>query len=351
MAVEALELLRDGEQPVDHRLLLPHRLQPRLVGDRPVEPDRGRRVERDHLGDAVDLAVGHLQHAADVANAGPRLQRPEGDDLGDVVGAVFLLDVVDHLVAAVLAEVDVEVGHRHPVRIEEALEQEAEAERIEIGDGQRPGDHRAGAGAATGTDRDRLPLCPLNEVGDDEEVARIFHPLDDAELIFQPLAVLLGRQSGSQTVSGETVGESVSGGLAESLRFRPIGGVRVGVGAGEARQDGSSDGRPPRRAQGDFHSVGNGFRQVAEQLDHRGPGLEIVLRRQPPAIIVADHRAFRDADQRVVGLVVFTGREERLVGGDQRQIAGVGELEELRLDELLARQAVALDLDIEGIGK
>ena len=47
------------------------------------------------LADAVYLAVGHLQHPAHVAQRRARLQRPEGDDLGHMVRAVFVLDVVD----------------------------------------------------------------------------------------------------------------------------------------------------------------------------------------------------------------------------------------------------------------
>ncbi len=85
----------------------------------------------------VDLAIGHLQHAADVAQHAARLQRTEGDDLRHLIAAVAILHVADHLVAAVLAEVDVEVRHRDAFRIEEALEQQAEADRIEVGDGQR----------------------------------------------------------------------------------------------------------------------------------------------------------------------------------------------------------------------
>ena len=84
----------------------------------------------------------------------------------------FCLDVADHLFAAVLAEVDVEVGHRHAVRIEEALEQQREAQRIDVGDGQRIGDQRAGARAAARADRNVLRLRPFDEVGDDQEVAR-----------------------------------------------------------------------------------------------------------------------------------------------------------------------------------
>jgi hypothetical protein len=52
------------------------------------------------------------------------LQRPEGDDLPDGVGAVLVADVLDDLAAALLAEVDVEVGHRDAFGIEEALEQQ-----------------------------------------------------------------------------------------------------------------------------------------------------------------------------------------------------------------------------------
>jgi hypothetical protein len=48
--------------------------------------------------------------------------------------AIAALDVVDHLFTPVLAEVDVEVRHRDAVGIEEALEQQAEAQRIDVGD-------------------------------------------------------------------------------------------------------------------------------------------------------------------------------------------------------------------------
>jgi hypothetical protein len=52
-------------------------------------------------------------------------KRAEGDDLRHLVAAVFALHVADHLFAAVHAEVDVEVGHRDPFGVQEALEQQA----------------------------------------------------------------------------------------------------------------------------------------------------------------------------------------------------------------------------------
>ena len=86
--------------------------------------------------------------------------------------AVALLHVVDDSLAPVDAEVDVEIRHRHALGIEEALEQQAEAQRVEIGDGERVGDERAGARAAARADRDVVVLGPFDEVGDDQEVAR-----------------------------------------------------------------------------------------------------------------------------------------------------------------------------------
>jgi hypothetical protein len=82
-----------------------------------------------------------------------------------------LLHVADHLVAPVLAEVDVEVRHRHAFGVQEALEQQREAQRVEVGDGQRPGHQRPGARAAARPDRNAMRLRPLDEVGNDQEVA------------------------------------------------------------------------------------------------------------------------------------------------------------------------------------
>ena len=104
-----------------------------------------------------------------------RQERAEGDDLRDAILAVAAAHVGDHLVAPVLAEVDVEVRHRDALGIEKALEQQAEADRIEIGDGQRVGDERARARAAPRPDGNALRLGPLDEIGDDQEIAGKFH--------------------------------------------------------------------------------------------------------------------------------------------------------------------------------
>ena len=81
---------------------------------------------------------------------------PNGDDLRDVLAAVLARDVLDDLAAAPLAEVDVDVGQRHALGVQEPLEDQVEVERIDVGDAQAVRDQAAGGRPAA---RAR-PGCP-----------------------------------------------------------------------------------------------------------------------------------------------------------------------------------------------
>ena len=137
------------------------------------------------------MPEGHAEHPADVAHRRPRLQLAESDDLRHPVGTIFAAHIGDHFVPPVLAEIDVEVRHRHAFRIQEAFEQQAELQRVQIGDGQCPGNHGASARPTAGTNRDPLPFRPLDEVGDDQEVAGETHAGDHVEFKRQPILVNL----------------------------------------------------------------------------------------------------------------------------------------------------------------
>ena len=60
--------------------------------------------------------------------------------MADLFGAIFILHIVHHLVAALLAKINIEIRHRYTFRVEEALEDKSKAQRIEIGDVEGPGD-------------------------------------------------------------------------------------------------------------------------------------------------------------------------------------------------------------------
>ena len=326
--VRPSSLRGDVEGALDHRIAVALGLQLRFALDGLRQRDRTGRVLRHQLAQLVDLPVGHLQHAADVAQHAARLQGAEGDDLRHLVAAVALLHVADHFVAAVLAEVDVEVGHRHALGIEEALEQQPEADRIEIGDGQRIGNQRTGAGAAAGADRNAMRLRPLDEVGDDQEVAGIFHAGDDAQFELEPLAVFVFGAAGRDAGAGKPLRQAGLGALAQFARL-----VDHAVADRKARQDRMMGMRAEGAALGDLDRIGERLRQIGEQFAHFGAALEAVLGIELAAVGFGHHPPFRDADQRVVRFVVGAVGEKRLVGRDQRNALGIGKIDQHRLGQ------------------
>ena len=122
-------------------ILVPHGLQLGFPIDGFPQCGGAGRVVGHQLGDPIDLPVRHFQHATDIAHHRAGLQLAEGDDLGHPVIAEFLLHVVDHLITALLAEIDIKIRHRHPFRVQETFEEQPKTQRIQIGDGQHPGDH------------------------------------------------------------------------------------------------------------------------------------------------------------------------------------------------------------------
>ncbi len=345
VAVEALELLRDREGARHHRLLVACRLQARLVGDRARERDRRRRILRDELAQLVDLPVRHLQHAADIAQHAARLQGAERDDLRHLIAAVALLHVVDDLVAPVLAEIDVEVGHRHALEIEEALEQQAETDGVEIGNGERIGGERARARPAPRADRDALRLRPLNEIGDDQEVARIFRLLDDGELDGETFPILLLGPSDGDAMHGHAQPKAFLGARAQ------LGVLVAAFGRGEARQDRLLRLRAERAALGDLDRRGERLGQVGKKLAHLGARLEAVLGREMPALRIGEKTALGDADQRIVRLVVLGRRKIRLVGRNERQSFRIGEVDQRRFRGPFFRETVTLQFDVEPVAE
>src|SRR5699024_125038 len=107
----------------------------------------------DLLGQGVHLRVGDVEHPAHVPDGGPGGHSAEGDDLGHVVGAVLPVDIVDDLLPPADAEVDVDIGHGHPLRVEEALEVQVVLHGVQVGDVQAVGHHGSGGGAPAGPHR------------------------------------------------------------------------------------------------------------------------------------------------------------------------------------------------------
>ena len=166
------------EQPRDLGVFLGHPPQGRLFLDGLVERD----VEPagHQLVDLLDPGQRDVQRPADVLDRRLGLERAEGADLGDVGVAVLLPDVLDHLVAALLAQVDVDVGRLGAIGVEEPLEEQVVLERADVAELEQVADERA-AGRSAGRGGNAPLARVADEVPDDQEVGGEPHPVDDRQ--------------------------------------------------------------------------------------------------------------------------------------------------------------------------
>ena len=188
VAIQALDLAGDVEQALRQGLGFCDLLQARFTFQRLLQGDGFARRVGNHLGDAIHQPQRHLQHPAGIAHGGTRLQASQSHDLRHAIMTILAPDIAHDLVAPLLAEIDVEVRHRLAFGIEEALEEQAEAQGIEVGDVQRPGHQRRRARAAH-ADGNALAARPFHEVGDDQEITGKAHAVDDGKLIGQALVI------------------------------------------------------------------------------------------------------------------------------------------------------------------
>src|SRR5208283_1296593 len=137
VANHAFQFFRSLHQLANLAIFLHGFAQLRRIFDGLIERDI--QLRGDHLGDAIDIGVRNIHGAADVLDGGLGGHGAEGDDLRDVVAAIFLCDVVDHFAAAIHAEIDIDVRHGDALGIQEAFEEQLVLERIDVGNAESVG--------------------------------------------------------------------------------------------------------------------------------------------------------------------------------------------------------------------
>ena len=177
MAREAEQLLRELEAAGEQRV---GRIEPGLAhillrqGGIAQAPDGGGERRDGVLGEAERLADLAHRRAAAIGDHG-------GGDAG-AVAAVAGIDILDHLLAPLMLEIDVDVRRLLPLRRDEALEQEVDLGRIDIGDGEAIADggvRRRAAPLAEDVERSGV----MHDVVHGEEIARVIELVDQHELL------------------------------------------------------------------------------------------------------------------------------------------------------------------------
>src|SRR5205823_9400012 len=109
----------------------------------------------------------------------------------------------------------------------------------------------AGAREALRLDREALRRRPLDEVGDDEEVAWIFHALDHLEFEGEPRAIVLLGMTGRDAVACEP---QCKPGLGAGSQLDRLVDGGAALADREARQDRGARAGAERAALRNFHS-------------------------------------------------------------------------------------------------
>ena len=160
---------------------------------------------------------GVLRQAHRLADLAHRRAAAIGDDGGGdagAVAAVAAIDILDHLLAPLMLEIDVDVRRLLPLRRDEALEQEIDLGRVDIGDGEAVADggiRRRAAPLAEDVERAGI----MHDVVHGEEIARVVELRDQRELLVERVAHLV------RDAAGEAPGGALPGEIFE-MRLRRL---------------------------------------------------------------------------------------------------------------------------------
>ena len=149
--------------------------------------DAGGAVVGQQLAEGADLVERQAHHAPDVAECRACPQRRVRGDHRHAPGAIAGIDVIDDVVAAAPAEVDVDVRHVGAELVEEALEVEVELQRADGADAQAVADDAVGGRAAPDVG-DALALGELDDVAHDQEVVAEVELGDDGQFALEAFA-------------------------------------------------------------------------------------------------------------------------------------------------------------------
>jgi hypothetical protein len=315
-----LDLVREPQQVAVER-------RPRVearVGERRFAGDVS--VVRQELRDAVERRLRDAERAADVAHRGAAAV---ADDVGDhrrAVASVLRVDVLDHLLAARVLDVEVDVGRLRALDREEALEEQVDPHGVDGRDPQAPAHGRVRRRAASLAEDPAL-RAEADDLVHRQEVARVAELLDDGELLPDLLA----------HGGGDAAGVAARGALLDETQQARGRGRAVGQRLGRV-----AVGELPHRelaALGDLARAAHGGGVVGEETlegEGREQRVAVVLLRE--ASRGRERHAVADARHHVLQIAPRRRVVEHLVrGGDGQREARRGRAQPLLGADLLGR--------------
>ena len=187
MARHADQLLGELDRALEVRVA---QIEPGVAGARVGK--LGLHMAPDGRGERGGDVLAQPHHLADLADRRARAVMDHGRRDPGAVAAVFLIDVLDHFLAPLMLEIDVDVGRLAPLLGNEPLEQQVAGRRVDRGDAEAIADRAVRrAPAALAQDRRIERAREGDDVVDGQEVTREVELLDQLELVMELLQHLV----------------------------------------------------------------------------------------------------------------------------------------------------------------
>ncbi len=155
-------------------------------------------LSRYHLGNGIHKSIGKIHHTSHVTDHTLCRQRTERNNLHHLVRAVFAAHIINDLLPAVKAEVNVDIRHGHPLRIQETFKQQTVPYGIDVGNLQAVGHNAARRGPPPRSHRNPVAASIINKIPYNKEVIHIPHGAYNTQLIVKALSQGLPRVSRRQ---------------------------------------------------------------------------------------------------------------------------------------------------------
>ncbi len=136
-----------------------------------------------------------------------------------MVASIVPINVLDHLLAPLMLEIDVDIGRLAAIGGDETLEQQAAVARIDIGDAQAVADRRVRRRATALTEN--VLAAGISDDGmDGEKIGRVIELADQRQLMVERLADIVRNAFGiAEAAPSHARWTSASCGLAKPARI------------------------------------------------------------------------------------------------------------------------------------
>ena len=140
---------------------------------------------RDHLGKTVYIIIRKIHHSSHITDHTLCRQCTEGYDLDHLFLAIFAADIVNNLLSSFEAEININIGHGHTLRVQEAFKQQIILDRVNIRDLQRIGNNTSRRRTTPRSHHDLIGLGIIDKIPHDQEIIHVPHSLDNRKLIIK----------------------------------------------------------------------------------------------------------------------------------------------------------------------